>query len=410
MSINAHRALYSANSGDNYLGNLTVAESERVELRGVRDTIREALRGGFAHWGSYVGKQRLFDSVALEAYSDEDPVLRPKFRMQGSWSYHTLNQVTYDPPQEIDLDDGVFLPVSFLSQNGETHPSLVAIAYFEAVESILQPICDENEWTLEGKPSCVRVSVREGAHVDLALYAIPDEDFRVLVEKVDARALESFVVCDAEMTFEQVYQTLPEDHIVLAHRIEGWKPSDPRKLEDWFQQAVKDHGEQIRRICRYLKGWRDFHWEESRLSSIALMAVVVAAFNEAATAPPQNRDDLALEMVAEGLAARLSSAIANPVVDGQFLDEGWDKAGCRSDFVAKARLLARDIKAALNADTCAASLRLLRTALGDNIPDDAGLLNIMVDQSPTILTQGMLGETRPESRSAVKIGGEPRYG
>lgn len=412
MAINAHRALYSAKSDENYLGKLTVDDKERTELRGVRDTLRGALKAGFAEWPHFIRKQRLFETAALNFADGSEPVLRPKFRMQGSWSYDTLNRTTYDPPQEIDLDDGVFLPVSFLTQNGETHPAIVSDAYFAAVEEILEPVCEENGWDLNrDKNSCVRVQVRKGAHVDLALYAIPDDDFQVLVEKAEARANASFGArfLDEAMAFDQVYLTLPADHIMLAHRDEGWKPSDPRKLETWFRDAIDRHGYQLRRVCRYLKGWRDYSWEGCRLSSIALMAVVVSTFDDAASAPAETRDDLALQMVADGLGDRLSSAIVNPVVPGQILDEGWDKA-CRDEFVAKARELAKELKVALSQDTRASALVALRRALGHYVPNNIDLLDIVAAATPAIVTQGLLGETRPESREPVKIGGEARYG
>lgn len=412
MAINAHRALYNAKSHETYLGELTVEEDERDELRGVRDTLRDALKVGFAEWPQFIRKQRLFETAALAFDDGGELVLRPKFRMQGSWSYDTLNRTTYDPPQEIDLDDGVFLPVSFLTQNGKTHPAIVSDAYFSAVEDILEGVCEENGWELNReKNSCVRVQVRKGAHVDLALYAIPDADFRVLVEKAEARANASFgaVVFDEAMAFEQIYPTLPADHIMLAHRDEGWKPSDPRKLETWFREAIDRHGYQLRRVCRYLKGWRDHSWEGCRLSSIALMAAVVSAFDDAGSAPPETRDDLALQMVADGLGDRLSSTIANPVVLGQTLDEGWDQK-CRDEFVAKARDLARELKVALSQDTRASALAALRRTLGTYVPNNVDLLDIVVDATPAIVTQGLLGETRPETRAPVKIGGEARYG
>lgn len=412
MAINAHRALYNAKSDENYLGELTVDNEERDELRGARDSLREALKAGFAEWPRFIRKQFLFESAALEFADGAEPVLRPKFRMQGSWSYDTLNRTTYDPPQEIDLDDGVFLPVSFLTQNDETHPAIVSDAYFAAVEKILEPVCKKHGWVLNrDKSSCVRVQVRKGAHVDLALYAIPDEDFHLLVEKAEARANASFGfrVLDEAMAFDQVYPTLPSDHIMLAHREEGWKPSDPRKLETWFRSAIDRHGYQLRRVCRYLKGWRDHSWTGCRLSSIALMAAVVSAFDEAASAPAENRDDLALQMVANGLGDRLAGAIVNPVVPGQILDEGWDKT-CRDDFVAKARGLARELKVALSQDTRASGLAALRHTLGDYVPNNPDLLEIVVASAPAIVTQGLLGETPPESRAPVKIGGEARYG
>jgi len=79
VGINAHRALHGASGAENYLGNLTVADAEKEELRQVRDEIRAALKEGFANWPSFIGKQRLFESAALRLYDAADPVLRPKF-------------------------------------------------------------------------------------------------------------------------------------------------------------------------------------------------------------------------------------------------------------------------------------------------------------------------------------------
>src|SRR5205085_2773416 len=110
-------------------------------------------------------------------------------------------------------------------------------------------------------PSCVRIRISDEAHIDLALYAIPDLEFGRLVEKA-ALAESTFArdefrreMQEAIALDQAVYANLRSDQIMLAHREEGWKPSDPRKLEDWFTGAVKKFGDQLRRVSRYLKGW-----------------------------------------------------------------------------------------------------------------------------------------------------------
>jgi hypothetical protein len=417
MGINAHRAFFSATNDDNYIGALTVEESERVSLRAVRDEIRETIKQGFRDWSEFLDRRELFEAAALATtyLYDDDPTLRPKFRMQGSWSYATLNRTTTEPPQEIDLDDGLFLPVSFLGQNGAAHPAIVSEAYFAAVEKMLAPLCEKRGWTLvTGKPSCVRVAVREGAHVDLALYAIPDKEFEVLVEKVEtASARFASRIDESLISFaEDIYPQIPTDHIMLAHRTEGWKPSDPRKLEDWFQDAVDRHGAQLRRVCRYLKGWRDHHWDTCRLSSITLMACVVVAFDEASAKPAEDRDDKALLMVAERLPELLGGRIANPVVDGQYLDENWTTES-RSDFVAEAQKLATNLLAALVSSKPSEAAAILGLALGDYIPDSIdAYVSEGPDGAPAILTTGLLKDfaDEPEAQSAVKFGGDSRYG
>ena len=60
-----------------------------------------------------------------------------------------------------------------------------------------------------------------------------------------------------------VYRTprLPEDRIMLAHDKKGWVQSDPRALHDWSDEQFQRYDSQVRRQCRYFKGWRDFCFE-----------------------------------------------------------------------------------------------------------------------------------------------------
>lgn len=411
MSINAHRAFFREGADDTYLAALDIDDPDRVAMRAARDTIREALRKGFHNWQDYIKRQQLLEHYALENLAFAEPApLRPKFRMQGSWSYHTLNRTTHEPPQEIDLDDGVFLPVSFLSQDGQTHPAVISDAYFAAVEAMVAPLCEERDWQLSApKPSCVRIELRQGAHIDLALYAIPDEDFVVLVEKAQESLSFSDQMDEQAYFRDTVYPRLPSDHIMLAHREEGWKPSDPRKLEDWFEAAIAKHGYQLRRVCRYLKGWRDHNWEQCRLSSIALMACAVSAYDQLGPSLDGTRDDKALLSVAEQLVIRLGQRIANPVVPGQFLDEGWSR-DLRDEFVAKANELIVELRLVLNGTTIQEASTRLCALFGDYLPDDAELL--VVEGSASILTTGMLKDAgrEPAAQRAVKLGGDSRFG
>src|SRR3546814_1616562 len=66
-----------------------------------------------------------------------------KFMTQGSFAYKTIN----DPPQsrqEIDLDDGMYVPVEFLD-SGE--PALVAKLLFDFVVETLKPLALTEGWT-----------------------------------------------------------------------------------------------------------------------------------------------------------------------------------------------------------------------------------------------------------------------
>lgn len=413
MALNAHSVFTGAADGDHYLAALTLeAERERM-LREARDICREAIRVGLRAWSSVIQKSLLFESALADA---EPQVLRPKFKMQGSFAYRTLNDPAHRPPQEIDLDDGIFVPVSFLSSQGQTHPAIISAGYFAAVETLLLPVCKQNGWTLiTDKPSCVRVELADDAHIDFALYAIPDEEFSDLIETellAKALAQDRQLLTDSIEFAEDIYRGIREDQIMLAHRDEGWKPSDPRKLEDWFRRALRERGEQLRRVCRYLKGWRDYNWEACRLSSIALMACVVAAYDDVESAPAENRDDLALLSVAERLPNFLHGRISNPVVDGQFLDEGWSPEE-RAHFVSAANaLLARLQDAIIGTDCTQQALASLVQAFGDRLPDDHTLIKADGVASPAVLTSGLIKQMgrEPAPQEAVKREGDRRYG
>lgn len=415
MAVNAHKVFYNPAGENSYLGALSVDEPEKSRLRAARDEIREALRSGFRDWGKFVEDAQLFEAAAITGISNSSSAsLRPKFRMQGSWSYDTLNRFNQNPPQQIDLDDGIFLPVSFISKGGTTHPVVASAGYFLAVEKILAPLCRKRGWTLNtDQRSCVRIVISPTAHIDLALYAIPDEEFSVLLEKAStSRRFDDEKADDLQTIFDEIYPTLSADQIMLAHRKEKWKPSDPRKLEDWFLGAVKEHGLQLRRVCRYLKAWRDHQWPKCKLSSIALMACAVSAYEDADGSIPENRDDLAVQMVAARLAQLLQGRIENPVVEGQFFDEGWSSE-IRSDLVRKAQELKARIDEALSAKEARSVIENLQAAMGQYLPNDEALVQIDSEvKSPAILTSGMLkdfGKDRDAAES-VKKGGDSRYG
>lgn len=415
MGLNAHRVFFGQAEDDHFLSALTLGAERQELLRNARDACRTAIRGGLRNWSTVVSKAVLF-----EARADMTPAsLKPKFKMQGSFAYRTINEPARTPPQEIDLDDGVFVPVSFLQDNGGSHPALISSGYFAAIEALLAPVCADNDWTLvTDKPSCVRVELEGDAHIDFALYAIPDEEFHQLVEaetltSLHMRDSRAAIVEQIELA-DEIYRGLREDQIMLAHRDEGWKPSDPRKLEDWFRDALRAHGEQLRRVCRYLKGWRDHHWDQCRLSSIALMACVVSAYESGAGAA-DNRDDHALLTVAELLPGLLRGRLPNPVVDGQYLDEAWSHCD-RETFASAAEALHERLELAISAtDSSERALSELTAAFGERLPDDPDLIvpDIPAELSkPAVLTSGLVRDMGEETgpQSAVKRDGDRRYG
>ena len=377
-TLNVHRVFRGSQTRRGYWAGLGLRDNRAQSLRDARDRIRRALRQEMPDWNSHARSQNLVEHRHI-ALASRMPPLRPKFRMQGSSVYHTLNSPAHTPPQEVDYDDGVFLPTSFVNGRESNRPVVASKGYFRMVEEILVPLCDERGWELDtSKPSCVRVRIDAEAHIDLALYAIPDEEFGELTE---ARAMAFAAKGHAvpELDFEladEVYRGLLEKRIMLAQRERGWIESDPRELENWFLNAIADHGEEVRRVCRYLKGWRDYQWTRGGPSSIALMACVVAVYDELNGTLPENRDDLALQAVADRLEELFSQAIPNPVLPDQDLDEGWSREE-RQDFRARARGLKTRINKVLNRTFHKqVAISELRECFGVRIPHDELLIDI----------------------------------
>lgn len=230
-----------------------------------------------------------------------DRVVEPRFRTQGSWSYDTCVEPAFNPPQEMDWDYGVYLPITVWEENGP--PLAMAKAYFELVERLLQSLCKKEGWTmLPGKDTCIRVAVSSWAHIDIPLYAAPEEDFKKVTERISLESHEFGKTLDAaDASFAEAVRKQQQweelDHVVMATRNGEWKSSDPEAVAKWFRDRVEEHGSQLRRVCRYIKSWRDHHWEKGGPTSVSIMIAIVQGFEE-----QTGRDDLAIERAAKHLS------------------------------------------------------------------------------------------------------------
>jgi hypothetical protein len=411
--------LYDSPSKNDFLCAITPASAAEDRLRAARDEIRAALRDAIQNWVRFVKREEWW----VGGHGAVPAALRPMFRMQGSFVYRTLNDPAQKPPQQLDLDDGMFLPVSFIAGNGAHRPSVLSRGLFRVVELALQPLCQKKKWILDvSKPSCVRVKVSADSHIDLALYSIPDNEFAQLSKSIFAKRAQESVQRQGNLIEldEELYGSIASEHIMLAHRKEGWKPSDPRKLEVWFAAAVERHGPLLRRISRYLKAWRDHQWADCKLSSIVLMVCAVETFDKFEKSIANSRDDVALEHVAAKLHLQLQLPIENPVVKGQLLDEGWS-AEMRLEYVSRAQAFSQSLSTALHrTGVASAVIEEFQRALGLRVANDESLVQIEAEPparqreisgAPAVLTSGLLRErTDPQDhRAPVQKAGDRRY-
>lgn len=283
------------------LSALELTPSQRLQITSAKNEVRQCLRHGIPR-------------VLIEqGYKGDIP--QPRFFTQGSWAYKTLNSPAHLPPQQSDVDDGAYLPISFLK--GSKRPSAASAIFFAAAEEALHRLVEskgtENWKLVTDKPTCIRIEISAIAHIDIPLYSIPDDEYQKLERAANAYGYDCFM--DAvNVRRADSWTMLPPDEVLLAHREEDWIASDPRPVKDWFVDEVEAKGEQLRRVVRYLKAFRDWQWRKGGPSSILLMAAAAPLFTKM-----DRRDDLALLEVLKGLPAALRNGVSNPVNDDESL-------------------------------------------------------------------------------------------
>jgi hypothetical protein len=249
----------------------------------------------------------------------------------------------------------------------------MAKLYIKLVEGLLQDLSNDKGWQLySGKDTCIPVQINAWAHIDIPLYAAPEAQFAQIVEKGvfdAARTMDSREALVANFAEEDFTLQQWEDmvDIMMATRAGEWKQSDPEEVSRWFIDRIEEHTEQLRRVCRYLKAWRDLHWKGGDgPTSVCIMIAVAQTFEV-----QRGRDDLALEKSARALAIALKGNVHEPAIaEGK---EDFNKrldADGRHDASARAATLASQLQAArLKASHLAGdAIDILRGQLGGRVP------------------------------------------
>ncbi|WP_157215353.1 CBASS cGAMP synthase [Flavisphingomonas formosensis] len=372
--LNLHKLM---GTDEGYLAEIRVPERDRVVLTTAREKIRDTLRSAFRNWHHFVSRIELQDSLVVASATPRLPT--PKFRIQGSFAYHTANDCQNPPDQQIDQDDGVYLPISFVTVNGRARPTIASSTYFRIVERALGPLCEAQGWRLnpgKAKNSCVRVEIDWRLHIDLPLYAIRDEAFEQLVEVAAvAKMAKASEIRDSRELDERIYRDLAAAEIILAHRSSGWIESDPRRLEKWFRAAIDLYGSQVRDLSRCFKGLRDARLDDG-LSSICIMASVVRAI-ENLGGLDAGRLDLAIVSAAREIARLADQPVENPVFPGdaaKHLCLGWTpqyRKRVRSLFAEAADELEAAIDGTFHKTI---ALARARKAFGARVPEREDLI------------------------------------
>lgn len=138
MTWNFHR--YYSDSSDGLIGKLRLAEPRVVKLKELRELVRSRTKEVFNEAKElvktsnasislesitarvantrlkYLSPQAQAEAAKLLRDMDDEArkafqALTPRFWTQGSFQYDTLNNPYATPPQEMDIDDGTYLPM-----------------------------------------------------------------------------------------------------------------------------------------------------------------------------------------------------------------------------------------------------------------------------------------------------------
>lgn len=408
MTWNFHN--YYINRDTGLIGQLILADHEKDGLKALRQVVRERTRDVFNEAKQLVKSSKQFDSALLfraefknthfkylsiddqrklsELIIELSPDLKaelmrinPRFWTQGSFMYDTLNR-PYKSTQEMDIDDGTYLPMQFF----EDKPAIGHQLLLLLVDASLKSLAAERYgWSFEPKETCGRIKIpAESVHIDVPMYAIPFEKFiekEELIRKSANSQIFGEMYDSVSAADHALYDQIETECVNLAVRKDDakWIKSDPKDVHLWFQDACQRTGQHLRKVCRTLKAWRDAgDWQESNgPSSISLMAAVVHILDRTTVDPK----DFGLLMLT--VAKKLPDVFRNGVESPDENDDRplfppyYEHEAKHQEVMQKLEQLVDSLEAAYAAHTKQDALDILNGQYGDRVQD----LSLIVSQT-----------------------------
>lgn len=161
------------------------------------------------------------------------------------------------------------------------------------------------------------------------------------------------------------YKTDYMDHPLLAVKDNDLEESDPQEFTDWLDEQVKQHGKQLRRIIKYLKGWSD-HTSKNHKMPNGLTLTVLACDNFKEV---EDRDDKALFYTLIGIYKGLDAKweCIMPATPGDDLLERYDNT-FQTNFMNALANLINDAKEALDEESKHEATKLWKKHMGKRYP------------------------------------------
>ncbi|MBM4859236.1 hypothetical protein HYO44_17580 [Vibrio parahaemolyticus] len=385
---------YYTNRNDGLMGKLVLTDEEKNNLKALRKIIRLRTRDVFEEAkciAKAVKKSVLTFEIIQEKVSktkikhlseseqrevaklihemDEDARdeflgLTPRFWTQGSFQYDTLNR-PFQPGQEMDIDDGTYMPMPIFESEPKIGHSLLVLLVDASLKSL---VAENHGWKFEAKQTCGRIKIEdEKTHIDVPMYAIPKDEFvkKQVALKANRLLLES-VSCESYDT--DSYEVDSENvNLALREGERKWVNSDPKIVEDWFNDSCGRIGKHLRKVCRFMKAWRDAQWDVGGPSSISLMAATVNILDRVS----HDSSDLGetMKIVAKNLPDEFARGVESPDdTDEKPLFPPSSKHGRREmDIMSKLERLPSILSSAESADTKSEALKKINMAFGNRV-------------------------------------------
>lgn len=413
MTFDFSKLLNNTESG--FIAKITPPSSKVQSLKAIRQIVRDELREKFSDLSNCfndVGGQIIYESNKSTDFLAEElkklnhnqkktlKNLKPKFASQGSFVYKTMNSPC-QLPQQMDLDDGIYLPLEMFDEK----PVIGKGIFFNYVDKTLSQLAARKGWEFcDKKNTCSRIIIDHEMHIDIPLYAVPKERHIAMYENIAG-----LKVIDSAVRLESATQVkLEPDEVNLALRnAESWTVSDPAVLNDYFKKNFNYYknlvgGEDLcRRVCRYLKAWRDQAFSRGGPSSVALMTCVVLSFEEMSRTRSLYKlsDTDALLECAKRLSFQLQKGVPNDAEKEKeeiLFPKGDVKETEKSEIYKAADDLYISLQKSVNVKTQSEVIEQLRSSFGSRIPYLPELIISLGSVAATILAQPAKAIPQPD--------------
>lgn len=341
---------------------IDLTENDKSNLLLARKSIRSAIRQAFNENQSKYFTQET-TQILSEFVINNDKKVKPLFMTQGSFVYKTINLPLNPPSQQMDLDDGVYLPLSYIENETNVHFQQAANIVRSVIYKCVEDLCEKEEWELKKHPNCLRITISNQAHIDLPIYSIPDKEVHTIKESVSLYDL------DPTHTDYSALRFLSFDKAtnILLATDNGWIKSDPREIQEWVKNMKDEFDSKFTFYSRYIKAWRDYQYpqDDSKFSSIMIMSAIAQAFSEHGYSENENVA-LDLSAIVISIKAYLNGdGIKHPCEDTR-LDENLPN-------LERLTALLTTLSVNLSEPVKTNDVRSLVNCFGNRFPDDSGI-------------------------------------